>query len=165
MVSLIKASWDSQLPIYKIPQNKLQRKGIKCLLLDVDGTILNRNSTKIPDKVINWIKKSKRLFSLYLISNNPSEKRISMIGKSLGIKYKFKAFKPSKKITLEAINEINIDRKNIAIIGDRLLTDIFVGNKCKIYSILVKKINREGKPVKFNLLLKFEKLISFFIFK
>jgi len=37
----------------------------------------------IPKAVKNWIKESKKLFSLYLISNNPSKKRIAKIAKEL----------------------------------------------------------------------------------
>ena len=114
MSSLTKADWDSKLPIYKIPPQKLHNQGIRCLLLDVDGTLLNRNTNKIPYEVKSWIRKSKNLFKLYLISNNPSEKRISTIGDQLGISYKFKALKPSRKITLEIINIMNEANKNIA---------------------------------------------------
>ena len=75
MRSILKVHWDSNLPIYAISQSELQRKGINCLLLDVDGTLVNRKSTKIPKSVKDWINESKKLFSLYLISNNPSKKK------------------------------------------------------------------------------------------
>ena len=58
MSSLTKADWDSKLPIYKIPPQKLHNQGIRCLLLDVDGTLLNRNTNKIPSEVKRWIEKS-----------------------------------------------------------------------------------------------------------
>ena len=164
MSSLTKADWDSKLPIYKISPQKLHIQGIRCLLLDVDGTLLNRNTNKIPTEVQIWIKKSKTLFKLYLISNNPSEKRISSIGKQLGISYKFKALKPSKNKTLEIINVMNETNKNIAIIGDRIFTDIFVGNRCKIKTILVSRLNRDGLPIKINLTLIIERILSLIFF-
>ena len=70
MRSILKVNWDSNLPIYAISQSELQKKGIYSLLLDVDGTLVNRNSTKIPKAVKNWIIESKKLLSLYLIINN-----------------------------------------------------------------------------------------------
>ena len=60
MNSLIKVSWDSNLPIYAISQSELQKKGINCLLLDVDGTLINRKSCIIPKTVKNWIIESKK---------------------------------------------------------------------------------------------------------
>ena len=162
--SFIKTDWDSKLPLYEIPHERLIQEGIKCLLLDVDGTILCRKSRDIPLKVKTWIRKSKKYFALYLISNNPSEKRISTIGNQLGISYKFKALKPSKKITLEIINIMNETNKNIAIIGDRIFTDIIVGNRCKINTILVARLNREGLPIKINLTLIIERILSLLLF-
>jgi len=104
-----------------------------------------------------------KLFSLYLISNNPSKKRVAKIAKELNLKYKYNASKPRKKVTLSAIKEIGSEPKNIAIIGDRIFTDIIVGNRCNIKTILVKRLNRDGLPLKFNLTLTIEKLISHFL--
>ena len=64
---------------------------------------------------------------------------------------------------MSAIKEIGIERKNIAIIGDRIFTDIIVGNRCNIKTILVKRLNSDGLPIKFNLTLIIEKLISHFL--
>ena len=163
MNSLIKISWDSNLPIYSISQTELQKNGIDSLLLDVDGTLLNRKSHILPKAVKNWIIESKKIFSLYLISNNPSKKRISKIAKELNLRYKYNPSKPRKKATLYAIKELGRDPKNIAIIGDRIFTDIIVGNRCNIKTILVKRLNIDGLPIKFNLTLTIEKLISHFI--
>ena len=163
MRSILKVSWDSNLAIYAISQSELQKKGINSLLLDVDGTLLNRKSNMMPKAVKNWIIESKKLFSLYLISNNPSKKRIAKIAKELNLSYKYNASKPRKKVTLSAIDEIGREQKNIAIIGDRIFTDIIVGNRCDIKTILVKRLNRDGFPIKFNLTLTIEKLISHFI--
>ena len=163
MRSILKVNWDSNLPIYAISQSDLQKKGIHSLLLDVDGTPVNRKSNMIPKAVKNWIRESKKLFSLYLISNNPSKKRIGKIAKELNLKYKYNASKPRKKVTMDAIKEIGRNPKNIAIIGDRIFTDIIVGNRCNIKTILVKRLKKDGLPIKFNLTLTIEKLIAHFI--
>ena len=162
--SLTKIYWDTKLPIYKVPHSELYKLGITCLLIDVDGTLLSRNSNAIPNKVKDWIVKSKEIFDLYLISNNPSKKRINKIGTELGINYKYRALKPCIKSTLEVINNLNKDKNNIAIIGDRIFTDIVVGNRCKIKTILIQRLNKKGLPLKFNMTLILEKFISLFLF-
>jgi hypothetical protein len=163
MRSILKVYWDSNLPIYSISQSELKKKGIHSLLLDVDGTLVNRKSNMIPKAVKIWIRESKKFFSLYLISNNPSKKRIANIAKELNLRYKYNASKPRKKVTLSVIKEIGCESKNIAIIGDRIFTDIIVGNRCNIKTILVKRLKRDGLPIKLNLTLTIEKLISHFI--
>ena len=164
MNTLTKANWDAKIPIYEIPQNALSKKGITCLLLDVDGTLLSRNTNRIPIKVKNWINKSNDLFTIFLISNNPSKSRIETIGNELGVRYTYKALKPSKKVTQKVINILKVDKNNIAFIGDRILTDIIVGNRCDLYTILVSRINKNGLPIKLNITLLIEKIISFFLF-
>ena len=159
--SLTKIYWDTKLPIYKVSHSKISERGITCLLIDVDGTLLSRNSNTIPHKVKDWIIKSKEIFDLYLVSNNPSEKRIDKIGNELGISYEYRALKPRIKKTSEIINNLNKDKNNIAIIGDRIFTDIIVGNRCKIKTILIKRLNKKGDPLKFNTTLLFEKIFSF----
>ena len=129
----------------------------------MDGTLVNRKSNMIPKAVKNWIIESKKLFSLYLISNNPSKKRIAKIAKELNLKYKYNASKPRTKVILNAIKEVNYEVKNIVIIGDRIFTDIIVGNRCNIKTILVKRLKRDGLPIKFNLTLTIEKFFSLFI--
>ena len=163
MRSILEVHWDSNLPIYAISQTDLQKKGIHSLLIDVDGTLVNRKSNSIPKAVKNWIIESEKFFSLYLISNNPSKKRIAKIAKELNLRYKHNASKPRKKVTLSAIKEIGSEPKNIAIIGDRIFTDIIVGNRCNIKTILVKRLKKDGLPIKFNLTLTIEKLITQFI--
>ena len=161
--SIAKANWDSKLPIYEISHLKLQKKGINGILIDVDGTLLSRKSNIISVNVKNWVSKSKKFFSLYLISNNPCEDRISKIANELGIRYKSNALKPRKKATLEVISEMNQETRNIAIIGDRIFTDIIVGNRCNIQTILVKRLSKNGLPIKMNLTLILEKMISNFL--
>ena len=88
-----------------------------------------------------------------------------MIGNELGVRYESKALKPSKKVTLKVIEILKEDKKNIAFIGDRILTDIIVGNRCDLYTILITRINKKGLPIKLNMTLIIERVISFFFFK
>ena len=47
--------------------------------------------------------------------------------------------------------------KNIAIIGDRIFTDIIVGNRCNIQTILVKRLRQKWIANKHKLTLILEK--------
>ena len=127
MRSILKVNWDSNLPIYAISQSELQKRGINSLLLDVDGTLVNRKSNMIPKAVKSWIIESKKLFSIYLISNNPSKKRIAKLAKELNLRYKYNASKPRKKATLSAIKEIGKEPKNIAILATEFSQILLLG--------------------------------------
>ena len=47
MGSIVEAYWDSKLPIYEITVPKLQKEGINCLLIDVDGTLITVSYTHL----------------------------------------------------------------------------------------------------------------------
>ena len=64
MISILKVNWDSNLPIYAISQFELQKKGIHSLLIDVDGTLVNRKSNIIPKAVKKLDQRIKKTFLL-----------------------------------------------------------------------------------------------------
>jgi len=140
----LKPSWEAGVSIKDISYKILIERGIDALILDVDGTLLPRSNQKVNSSVFNWIKETKKHLQLYLLSNNPSRNRIEGIARQLDLPFTYRASKPRKGAVLEAINEINLDKKKIGIVGDRILTDIFVGNRIGLYSILVKQIDSNG---------------------
>ena len=97
MRSILNVNWDSNLPIYNISQSDLQKKGINSLLLDVDGALINRKSNMISKDVKKWIIESKKLFSLYLISNNPSKKKNRKNSKRFKFKVQIQCIKTKNK--------------------------------------------------------------------
>ena len=97
MISILKVYWDSNLPIHEISQSELQKKGINSLLLDVDGTLVNRKSNMVSKSVKNWIRESKKYFSLYLISNNPSKKKNRKNSERIKFKIQIQCIKTKKK--------------------------------------------------------------------
>ncbi|WP_269623023.1 YqeG family HAD IIIA-type phosphatase [Prochlorococcus marinus] len=147
---VLKAKWNTGKDIRKISYNEIKDKGIKLLLLDVDGTLLPRNEIKVHHSVYQWIQEAKRNFKIHLISNNPSKRRIQSIAKQLNVTFTYKAIKPRKKAIVKSIQPFNFYNKEIAIIGDRIFTDILVGNRLGIYTILVKPIDSNGNVIQDN---------------
>ncbi len=158
-LKLFEANWNSCLTITDIKHNRLISLGIKDVLLDVDGTLLPRRENILHESVESWINEAKKYFIVHLISNNPSHKRIASIAKNLNITFTYKAAKPSKKSIEDYLHVNCSDRKKVALIGDRILTDIIAGNRCGVYTILVQAIRKDGKPQKKNIMLNIEKTI------
>ena len=149
--------------IQNISINYLIQKEIKALLLDVDGTLLSRNQKKLNKPIKDWIYEAKKHLKLHLLSNNPSRERVASIASELNLNFTYRALKPRKKATIEALNQFNLEKSNIAIIGDKRFTDILIGNRLGIYTILVKPVQKDGLPSKNNYYQKFEKyFIRFF---
>ena len=145
-VKLLEPSWNSGVSIINLSQSEILSRGIKSLLLDVDGTLLPRKEDLINNSVKDWIKISKNYFNLHLISNNPSRNRIKNIADQVNLTYSYKASKPSRKELLNYLTKTGEGKTEVAIIGDRLFTDILAGNRVGIYTILVKPTNSDGLP-------------------
>ncbi|KGG15182.1 MULTISPECIES: YqeG family HAD IIIA-type phosphatase [unclassified Prochlorococcus] len=142
---LLTPKWNSGGLITNISHSAIISKGINSLLLDVDGTILPRSDVVIHSSVKEWIRKAKSYFDIHLISNNPSKKRISNIANQLNLSFAYKASKPRVKELVNYINKTSKNKNEIAIIGDRIFTDILAGNRLGIYTILVNPIDTAGK--------------------
>ena len=59
-VKLLEPNWNSGVSIINLSQSEILSRGIKSLLLDVDGTLLPRKENYINDSVKDWIKISKK---------------------------------------------------------------------------------------------------------
>ncbi len=107
--------------------------------------MVSGNKPLLSSDIRNWINYSKKYFYTYLFSNNPSKKRIKVIADQLDLKFTHSGGKPSKKKLKNVLDKIPYSSKEIAIIGDRVFTDILVGNRLGMYTILVDSVDHYGK--------------------
>ena len=156
----LKPNWEPGLSLPNIPLDYLIAKGIKGLILDVDGTLLHREENKLHQSVVEWTQEAKELLSLHLVSNHPSKKRIGSIANELGVDYKFRAGKPRRKYMKVALDNFNMKSNEIAILGDRIFTDVLVGNRLGMFTVLVKPIDINGDNTFKNTLQRTEKFLA-----
>lgn len=131
-----------QKSIYTIDYSKLWLRGIKCLLFDLDNTL-------VPPTMTKPTKKNKELFAelldlgfkIIIFSNSP-KKRVKAFKDELGVDACASAAKPFKSKFLKILNEYNYSFNDVAIIGDQLLTDVVGGNKIGITTVLVNPISK-----------------------
>ncbi len=103
---------------------------------------------------------SKKFFYTYLFSNNPSRSRIKQIADQLDLEYTYSGGKPSKKRLKKILDKIPYSTNEIAIIGDRVFTDILVGNRLGMYTILVDSVDYYGKKIERNKFQSIERFLA-----
>ncbi len=162
-LELLEEKLNTGTSILNISHHEIYSKGIKFLLLDVDGTLIPRGEINVHIDIKTWIEEAKKYFMIHLISNNPSKKRIKSIAEQLDLSYTYKANKPSKKKIEEYILKSNAITNEVAIIGDRIFTDILAGNRVGIYTILVKPVKSNGEVNNNYKLVNIERKIAKFI--
>lgn len=137
--------------IYVVDYNKLKSNGIKCLLFDLDNTLVPYTEKVPSKKVRDLFKKLNDLGFRVLIFSNSGKKRLTPFKEQLGIDCCYRCWKPSPKKFLLVLKEYKYNQSEVAIIGDQLLTDVVGGNSVGITTILVNPISKKDAAVtKFN---------------
>lgn len=135
--------------IYEIDFKELRDLGIKCLMFDLDSTVMVSKSANFLPETIEWFGTFIRDFHVAIISNNKNDKYIEYASRIAPCKVIGRANKPNPKIMKEYIESIDIKPQEAVMIGDRPLTDILAGKLLGCKTILVGSINpNENLPTK-----------------
>ena len=127
--------------IYEINFEELKQQGIKCLMFDLDSTVMVSKSGRFTKLTLDWFDSFLSDFQVAIISNNKSEKYIENASKIAPCKVIGWANKPNPKVMGEYLKSININPKDAVMVGDRPLTDILAGKLLGCKTILVGSIN------------------------
>lgn len=116
----------------------LKRHKIKAVLLDIDNTISLHNKIYIYDWVDDWIYELKKLGIKVLLISNSIEKRVSLFARTLKVDYYISdAKKPFITGFNKALKILDVEKKDVLVIGDQIFTDILGANLAGIKSCLV----------------------------
>lgn len=136
--------------VYEINFDELKNQGIKCLMFDLDSTIMQSKSGRFTKETLDWFEKFLNDFEVAIISNNKNEQYIEKASQQAPCKVLGWANKPNPRIMSEYLNSVNIKPENAVMIGDRPLTDILAGKLLGCKTILVGSINpSENLPTRF----------------
>ncbi len=137
-----------QKNIYTIDYNKLKQKKIEMLIFDLDNTLLKVGNELPDNETIELFKRLKKDFKIVIASNN-IQKKVGKIAEILGCDYLYSLMKPTKRIKKFIDKKYNIDYAKIAIIGDQVMTDIFVGNRIGLFTVLVDPLGQKDYKITF----------------
>lgn len=120
----------------------LRDHSLKGLILDVDETIVPVGRRQLDPDVAAWAEAIQQVVPLALVSNNVSYARIRTIAAGMAtandpVPFIASAGKPSRRKLRMAATEMALPFEQIAMVGDRLFTDILAGNRLGLFTILV----------------------------
>lgn len=129
-----------------IDLDALSAAGIDTLLIDIDNTILPRDTGEMTSELSAWSKALlERGFKVCLVSNNWHD-HVKRIAESLGFDMVPKALKPLPFGFLKAIERAGGSRATAAVIGDQIFTDILGGNLLGLTTVLVLPLSDSDLP-------------------
>ena len=104
----------------------------------------------------SWLRQAKERLPIHLLSNNPSRRRIGDVARQLDVPYTTSAGKPRRAALRRVVLELGLPAPQVAMAGDRLFTDVLVGNRLGLYTVLVKPTDWNGEPSSQHHLQSFE---------
>jgi len=140
-----------QKSIYTIDYEKLIDRGIKCILFDLDNTLVPTTMNKPNKKLIEFITDLKNKgFKIFIFSNSPKQ-RVKIFADDLQVEGVSSACKPLKRKFESLLYSNDLDQSEVVIVGDQILTDIYGGNKVGITTIYVNPIGiKDFLPTRVN---------------
>ena len=102
----------------------LEKNKIKGLILDVDNTLIDFDK-KMLEGVEKWVQDLKKCgIKFCILSNSNKIEKIKAVADKLEIPFIYFAKKPFKKGFEKAKELLQLKAKNIAVVGDQIMTDV-----------------------------------------
>jgi uncharacterized protein len=153
---LLRPNWLLDRTLAELPLQDLLDQRIQALVLDVDRTLLPRRQAVLPESALRWLEVAKQQFPIHLLSNNPSRQRIGRVAEQLQLPFTTSAGKPRRSALRKVLAQLALPPEQVALIGDRLFTDVIAGNRLGLFTVLVKPIDPQGRPCQRDRLQKLE---------
>lgn len=134
--------------ITDIELDDLHAIGIKGLIIDVDNTIAYDCEERFIEGVPEWLDKMRSGGMKMIILSNALPSRAKAISKMTGIHALGFSLKPLPHGYFRAVRKLGLKKKEVAVIGDQLITDIRGGNLCNMVTIFVDPARKEERNVK-----------------
>lgn len=133
--------------IYSIKYDILVSRGIKCLIFDLDNTLVTILETTPREETKELFKKLKEMgFKIYIASNS-IKARVKPFHEQLKVDYICSVKKPNPDKIAELIKSTKYELSEIAMIGDSMMDDVVCGNTIGVTTILLDQISKREYPL------------------
>lgn len=121
----------------------LKKYNITSLILDVDNTLSTHHGQVLTDGLSEWLLYMKENDIFLTVLSNSKEARVKPFAQKINLDYISLGLKPLPFGFRRAMKKFGLKRKETAIAGDQIFTDILGGNLVGIRTILLTPIKLE----------------------
>jgi len=132
--------------VLAIDLERLRQGGIEALIMDLDNTLLPRDTSVVPPEIDAWVRALPDAgFRVCFVSNNFHE-RVVTVAAEFELPLVAKAVKPLPFAFLKALRAVGVRRRACAVVGDQYFTDILGGKFLGCRTIMVLPLSSSDLP-------------------
>ena len=138
--------------VMDIDFKKLKADGIKVVAFDADNTLISFSLSPfhpkhIDKKLLDKMQKSRKLFDRWIIASNRPTNDLQELAASVNaqvVRASLMLRKPRKKYFQQVMIRAKASPHEIAMVGDKLIADIYGANRMGMKTVLVRPIGRDN---------------------
>ena len=122
----------------------LKKYNINALILDVDNTLSTHHGQVLTEGLTDWLCMMRKNGIKMTVLSNSTSKRLEPFAKKIELDYISLGLKPLPFGYLRALKRLGTNRKDTAIVGDQIFTDVLGGNFVGLKTVLLTPIKPES---------------------
>lgn len=126
--------------LFEVTPDFFQHQHIQYVCCDLDNTLAPFDEMTPRPKVKEWVKNLMDAGLTFLIISNNDEQRVQPFAASLGVDYLAKTGKPFQDKLLIFLKQKGYPKDKVMIVGDQLLTDVWLANRLGMKSLFTEKL-------------------------
>jgi HAD superfamily phosphatase (TIGR01668 family) len=126
--------------LFEVTPDFFQRQHIQYVCCDLDNTLAPYDEMTPRPNVKKWVKTLIDAGLTFLIISNNDEQRVQPFAASLGVDYLAKTGKPFQDKLLIFLKQKGYPKDKVMIVGDQLLTDVWLANRLGMKSLFTEKL-------------------------
>jgi HAD superfamily phosphatase (TIGR01668 family) len=129
--------------VMAMPLAQLQAFGIRGFIFDLDNTLIGPSTKQLTVAMAAYLKQLQAMgFKCCVVSNNKNQKYLRQAEAQLGMPVLGPAHKPSRKLLRTALAWLQLPASQVAVVGDRPLTDTWAANRMDCPHVLVDPLEK-----------------------
>lgn len=129
--------------IVEITPELLQTIAVKGLILDVDNTLAGHGDHVPFAGTIEWSHKMRKSGIRLIIVSNNTRTRVAPFAAQYDLPFLSRAMKPLPPAYRKACRQMQLNPRQVAVVGDQVFTDVLGANLSFVKSILLKPVTIE----------------------
>ncbi len=126
--------------VYDLTVESLNREGIKAVFVDLDNTLIAWNNPDGTPEMRQWLQELSAAGIRVVVVSNNNHERVKKVVDKFGIDFESRAMKPFTLGIDRALKRFGVQKNEVVMVGDQLMTDIRAAKRAGIRSILVKPL-------------------------